>query len=171
MTIHRLERAQLLRSNRAEVFSFFEDATNLARLTPAFLNFTILTKTPIPMHEGTLIDYRIQLFGIPLRWRTEIEVYERGVRFVDRQIRGPYKLWRHTHTFADVSGGTLMTDRVDYALGFGPLGSAAHELFVRATLKRIFDYRAEVVASLFGPSNAPEPGARGGASLDRVPTD
>ena len=71
------------------------------------------------MQEGTLIDYRIQLFGIPLRWCTEIEVYERGVRFVDRQIRGPYKLWRHTHTFEDVSGGTLMTDQVDYALGFG----------------------------------------------------
>lgn len=152
MTVHKLRRVQLVPKPRAEVFSFFEDATNLARITPPFLGFEILTPSPIHMHAGTLIDYRIRLFGVPLRWRTEIELYEPGVRFIDRQLRGPYQLWRHTHTFRDVPGGTEMVDEVDYAVGFGPFGDAARALFVRRTLDRIFDYRARVVADIYGPA-------------------
>ncbi|MEZ4261862.1 MAG: SRPBCC family protein [Polyangiaceae bacterium] len=144
-----LERSQLIPRPRDEVFQFFEDASNLARITPPFLGFRILTPTPIPMGEGTLIDYRISIFGVPVRWRTRIELYERGVRFVDTQLRGPYRLWRHTHEFEDVRGGTSMLDRVEYAIGFGPFGSLARVLFVRRMLDRIFDYRREVVAQLF----------------------
>lgn len=147
--MHRLERTQVIPRPREEVFSFFEDATNLARITPPFLGFEILTPPPIRMSSGTLIDYRIRLFGAPLRWRTEIEVYEPAVRFVDRQLSGPYRVWRHTHVFRDVAGGTEMVDEVDYAIGFGPLGDVAHGLFVKRTLARIFDYRARTVASLF----------------------
>lgn len=102
------------------------------------------------MQAGTLIDYRIKLFGAPMRWRTEIELYEPRERFVDRQLRGPYELWRHTHVFRDVAGGTEMIDEVDYAVGFGPFGSIARRLFVERTLERIFDYRAETVGRLFG---------------------
>lgn len=150
MKSHRLRRVQFLPRPRPEVFSFFEDATNLAVLTPPFLGFEILTPPPIVMQAGTLIDYRIKLFGAPMRWRTEIEIYEPGERFVDRQLRGPYKLWRHTHLFRDVAGGTEMVDEVDYAIGFGPFGSVARALFVERTLERIFDYRADTVARLFG---------------------
>jgi ligand-binding SRPBCC domain-containing protein len=148
--IHRLEREQVLRRDREEVFAFFEDAGNLAAITPPFLDFQILTKPPIAMRVGTLIDYRIKLFGLPVDWRTEIEIYEPSTRFIDRQLRGPYRSWRHTHTFRDVPGGTLMVDHVDYAIGFGPFGTFAHHLFVERTLDRIFDYRAEVVARRFG---------------------
>lgn len=157
MRTQRLERVQLIPRPRSEVFAFFEDASNLARITPPFLGFHILTPPPIRMAPGTLIDYRIRLFGIPLDWRTEIEAYEPGVRFVDRQLRGPYRLWHHTHTFRDVPGGTEMTDKVDYAIGFGPFGRLAQALFVEHTLKRIFDYRAEVIASLFGRPTDPSP--------------
>jgi len=150
MKTHRLRRVQLLPRPRAEVFAFFEDATNLAVLTPPFLGFEILTPPPIVMQAGTLIDYRIKLFGAPMRWRTEIEIYEPRERFVDRQLRGPYELWRHTHVFRDVAGGTEMIDEVDYAVGFGPFGSIARRLFVERTLERIFDYRAETVGRLFG---------------------
>lgn len=150
MTRHHLHRSQVLPRPRGEVFAFFEDAANLARITPDFLGFEIVTPSPIAMGAGTVIDYRIRLFGIPMRWRTEIELYERGERFVDRQVRGPYRLWHHTHGFRDVPGGTEMVDDVDYEIGFGPLGGIAHGLFVRRTLARIFDYRAEVVAGLFG---------------------
>jgi ligand-binding SRPBCC domain-containing protein len=132
------------------VFAFFEDASNLARITPPFLGFQILTPPPIAMGSGTLIDYRIRLYGVPMVWRTRIEDYEPGVRFVDRQLRGPYRFWVHTHEFNDVPHGTSMTDRVEYQLPFGPLGAVSHALFVRRTLARIFDYRRAVIASTFG---------------------
>jgi ligand-binding SRPBCC domain-containing protein len=144
---HVLERVQILPRPREEVFAFFADARNLERLTPGFLNFSILTPTPIDIGEGALIDYRIRLFGVPLNWRTRIDVYEPGVRFVDRQLSGPYRTWIHLHEFSDHDGGraTKMLDRVEYEVGFGPFGRIARELIVRRTLERIFDYRAEVM--------------------------
>jgi len=145
----RLERRQILRHDLDGVFAFFADAQNLATITPPFLDFQILTKAPIEMRAGALIDYRIALFGIPIRWRTEIETFDPGVSFIDRQVRGPYERWRHTHTFSRVPEGTLMVDVVDYEVGFGPFGAVAHALFVRRTLAKIFDYRAEVVAARF----------------------
>jgi ligand-binding SRPBCC domain-containing protein len=148
-----LERVQVLPRPREEVFRFFEDAANLERLTPPFLNFRIETPGPIDMAEGTLIDYRLSLFGVPFGWRTRIVVYEPKDRFVDAQLRGPYKLWRHTHTFEDAvtpaGAGTQMTDRVEYELPLGPLGHAARALFVRATLEKIFDFRRDAIAALF----------------------
>ena len=154
MTTYVLEREQLVPRPRSEVFAFFEDAGNLERITPPFLRFRIVTPRPIAMHEGTLIDYRLSLFGLPFSWRTRIEVYEPRVRFVDMQIKGPYTLWRHTHTFDDVPGGTLMKDRVEYAIPLGPLGAAARAMFVRRTLERIFDYREATIAEIFGGAAA-----------------
>ena len=104
---HRLEYVQVIPLERSTVFSFFSDAFNLERLTPSFLNFSILTPAPIHVETGTLIEYTIRLFGIPMKWRTEIERFEPEREFVDNQIRGPYRLWHHTHTFEDVPGGTL----------------------------------------------------------------
>ena len=150
-----LEREQILGRPREEVFAFFEDATNLERITPPFLRFRILTPPPIVMRRGTLIDYQIALFGVPIRWRTRIDVYEPQARFVDTQLQGPYRVWRHTHEFEDVSGGTRMVDRVEYAVGFGPAGDAARTLFVSKTLDRIFDYRAATIDALFqGPTGS-----------------
>lgn len=145
-----LTREQRIPRPRAEVFAFFEDARNLELLTPKFLRFAIVTEGPIPMHEGTLIDYRIALFGVPLRWRTRIEQYEPPARFVDSQLRGPYRSWRHTHELVeDGPNATRMLDRVEYELPLGPLGTLAHALFVRRTLEQIFDYRYAEVARLF----------------------
>jgi len=156
-----LEREQIIRRPRAEVFEFFSDARNLERITPAFLNVRIVTPTPIEMKAGTLIDYRIRLFGVPLKWRTRIDVYEPGTMFVDRQLSGPYRTWIHTHAFSDVEGGkaTKMIDRVEYEIPFGPLGRIARLLFVRRTLERIFDHRAEVIGHRIddGPINATSP--------------
>lgn len=145
-----LERTQFVPRPRAAVFPFFADAANLEKLTPPFLGFTILTPPPIAMHAGTRIEYRIKLNGIPMKWRTLIEAYEPGDMFIDRQEKGPYKLWRHTHTFKDVPGGTELGDRVEYQLPFGPLGTIAHALFVKRQLRTIFDYRAQVMTEMFG---------------------
>jgi ligand-binding SRPBCC domain-containing protein len=129
-----------------EVFSFFGDAHNLNVLTPPFLQFRILTPAPILMHRGTLIDYRIRLRGVPITWRTRIAAWEPPYRFVDEQVRGPYRLWRHTHTFTPHDGGTLMADRVQYRVLGGRL---VHDLFVQQDLLRIFRYRLDALRGVF----------------------
>jgi ligand-binding SRPBCC domain-containing protein len=130
-----------------EVFPFFADARNLEKLTPEWLRFEVLTDGPIAMAAGTLIDYRIRWRGIPLRWRTEIEVWEPPGRFVDRQIRGPYRLWRHVHLFISREDGTSIVDRVEYA----PIGGTlAKRLVVARDVARIFAYRHGVLRRVFG---------------------
>jgi ligand-binding SRPBCC domain-containing protein len=154
--IHILERSQVVPLPRAEVFAFFADPRNLEALTPAFLHFSILAPAPTSLDVESRIDYRLSLFGVPFRWRTRIAAWQPGVRFVDVQERGPYALWHHTHTFADVGAATRVSDRVEYRLPLGPLGEAAHPLMVRRTLARIFDHRQERVATLLGEA----PGSR-----------
>lgn len=148
MRIHRLERTQELRRPLDEVFAFYADAANLEAITPPFLRFRILTPAPIAMRPGARIDYALSLFGMPLRWRTRIAVWEPGVRFVDEQERGPYALWRHTHSFEARGGATVVRDVVEYALPLGPLGALAHALLVKRTLRRIFDHRTEATRRL-----------------------
>jgi ligand-binding SRPBCC domain-containing protein len=144
---HTLRREQRLPGASDAVFAFFGDAQNLEAITPPWLSFRIVTPRPIDMGVGTLIEYRLRLHGLPISWLTEIAVWEPGVRFVDRQIRGPYALWHHTHEFAAAGADTIMRDTVRYALPFGPLGALAHRLFVRRDLHQIFDYRMTAVAS------------------------
>lgn len=146
-----LVREQVLARPRPEVFDFFSNAENLERITPKFLNFRMVTPTPIPMGVGTLIDYRLSLFGAPFGWRTLIEEWVPEERFVDTQLRGPYALWHHTHLFEDApGGGTLMRDVVRYEAPLGPLGRVAERLFVDRTVERIFDFRREATERLFG---------------------
>ncbi|MEW6320429.1 MAG: SRPBCC family protein [Acidobacteriota bacterium] len=135
-----------------EVFAFFADAGNLERLTPPWLKFRILTPGPIEMREGTLIDYRLSLHGIPIPWRTRITRWEPPHAFADQQLWGPYLLWHHTHTFEAVPRGTLCRDVVDYkVLG----GALVERLLVRRDLRRIFTYRQQAMLEAFG---APPPG-------------
>ena len=152
---HRLERAQLIPRPRPEVFAFFCDASNLQRITPPLVGFRILTPGPILIAAGTLIDYELKLYGVPVRWRTRIEAFEPGQAFTDIQLAGPYRSWHHRHEFADVPGGTRIVDRIDYALPLGVLGSVAHFLFVERTLQKIFDFREARIRELFGaPSSS-----------------
>jgi ligand-binding SRPBCC domain-containing protein len=142
-----LIREQRLPGTPADVFPFFGDAVNLERITPAWLRFRVITPKPIVMSEGTLIEYRLRLHGVPLRWLTRIDVWDPPDRFVDRQLRGPYRTWVHEHTFAaDGPDATLMRDRVEYALPLGALGALADALLVRRDLARIFDHRTASVA-------------------------
>ena len=123
-----------------EVFEFFADAHNLETITPPMLRFEALTPAPIRMGAGTLIDYKLRLRGIPMRWRSEITAWEPPHRFVDEQRRGPYSMWVHEHTFEEKDGGTLARDIVEYAV---PGGALVNRLFVARDVRRIFEYRTE----------------------------
>jgi ligand-binding SRPBCC domain-containing protein len=132
----------------AEIFPFFAEARNLEKITPPWLKFEVLTPDPIEMRPGTLIDYRIHVRGVPIRWRTEIVAWEPPHRFIDTQLTGPYRLWHHTHTFEDRGDSTLCRDEVRY----WPLGGALIDwLFVRRDVTNIFKYRRTSLLDLFPP--------------------
>lgn len=132
-----------------DVFPFFADAANLELLTPPWLKFEIVSPRPIEMRVGALIDYRIWLRIIPLRWRTRITTWKPPYRFVDEQLRGPYRLWIHEHTFSQDGSDVVVRDHVRYAVPGGPgLERIAHALLVKPDLARIFDYRVEAMQRL-----------------------
>jgi len=133
---------------RDAVFAFHADARNLERITPPWLQFHILTPTPVVMRPGTLIDYRLRLKGLPITWQSEITVWDAPHRFVDVQRRGPYRLWEHTHEFEDVKGGTRVRDSVRYALPLGLLGDLVRLLVVKRDVETIFAYRERAMLAL-----------------------
>lgn len=151
MREHVLRVEQTLNAPLDRVFAFFADAGNLEAITPPFLRFHIETPLPIEMKPGALIDYSLKLHGIRIRWRTRISAWEPNVRFVDEQIKGPYTLWVHEHTFAPVSGEpgrTVVTDTVRYAHAGWLLEPVVHNRLVRPRLDAIFKFRAEATGRL-----------------------
>jgi ligand-binding SRPBCC domain-containing protein len=147
MREHTLQTELWLPRPRHEVFPFFAEARNLQTITPPWLGFEVLTPEPIEMRPGTLIDYRVRVHGVPFRWRTEISEWQPPHRFVDVQLRGPYTLWHHTHSFEERDGGTLCLDQVRYRPRGGVL---VNWLFVQRDVARIFRYRQQRLGELFG---------------------
>jgi len=154
MRIYQLRRVQLLPVDIDTAWQFFSQAGNLSRITPDELGFVVLTRLDNqPIYNTMQIDYIVKpLFGIPLRWTTEIKQVNAPTKFIDKQIRGPYAFWEHTHLFEKVPGGTRMTDEVKYALPLGWLGQMAHWLLVKTKLNHIFDFRSKTLANYFGDS-------------------
>lgn len=150
MPSYTLQRQSFVQRPIAAVFDFFSHAENLELLTPPWLSFQVLTPKPIEMRRGATIAYQLRVHGIPLRWQSEIEQWNPPLEFIDVQVKGPYKFWRHMHRFAAVNGGTRITDVVNYALPFGPLGRLANRLQVARDLSKIFDYREQRVRELLG---------------------
>ena len=143
--IYRFSANQWLPRQPEEVFSFFSDAKNLEALTPPWVKFKILTPLPIDIKEGTLIDYKLKVHGLPIHWRTEITEWNPPHHFVDTQLMGPYTLLHHTHSFSSKDGGTLCSDLVRYR----PRGGALiNQLFVRRDVDKIFKYRKSQLQKL-----------------------
>jgi uncharacterized protein (TIGR01777 family) len=132
------------------VFPFFCSELNLEELTPPFLNFKVIGKSTADIEEGTLIDYRLSLHGVPLKWTSRIESWKPGVSFVDTQTSGPYRKWHHTHEFLPLGGGTLLRDRVLYQMPLGLVGDVSTAWKVVGDVKRIFDYRKKKIVEMFG---------------------
>ena len=144
----RLHRETLVQAPLADAFAFFADAANLERLTPPWLRFSIRTPMPVEMRAGVEIEYRLHLYGIPLRWVSVIEVWEPGVRFVDRQVAGPYLWWRHEHRFAAKGGVTRVEDEVQYRPRLAWLSRG----LVKRDVERIFAYRQAVLPHILQPT-------------------
>jgi ligand-binding SRPBCC domain-containing protein len=106
------------------------------------------------MRTGTVIDYRLSLRGVPITWRSEITEWDPPHRFVDEQRTGPYRRWKHAHVFESRDGGTLVSDRVEYATWGGVLVNA---VFVAPELRRIFDYRQAALSEYFRSPRASRP--------------
>ena len=136
-----------------QVFEFFADARGLDQLTPAYLRFEILTPDPIAVGPGVLLDYRLRIHGLPVRWQSEITVWDPPHRFVDEQRKGPYRWWIHEHRFVPKHGDTDVVDRVHYGV---PGGALTHGLFIARDLRAIFEYRAARLRRLFGSAAGPD---------------
>src|SRR3954452_21117298 len=147
---HLLRREQRLAAPPPAGVGFFSDARNLEAITPPLLRFRLLTPEPVAMEVGTFLQYALRVHGVPVRWDTLIQEWEPPVRFVDVQVRGPYRLWHHTHELlaVDDGRGTLMRDTVRYAIGFVLAGEVARRTVVRRDLEAIFAFRAERVPGL-----------------------
>ena len=148
--IHVLRREQRLEAPPSAVVPLFADPRNLEAITPPLLRFRLLTPEPIAMGAGTFLQYALRLHGVPVRWDTLIQEWHPPVHFVDVQVRGPYRLWHHTHELVAVDGGTLMRDTVRYSVGLGVLGEVARRALVVRDLEAIFAFRAELVPALVG---------------------
>jgi len=137
-----------------EVFDFFSNATNLERLTPPLIRFEVLTPAPITMREGLLIDYKLRIRGVPMRWQSEITAWQPQGYFVDEQRRGPYSFWRHQHRFEAAGDQTRVIDDVYYGV---PGGALVHTLLVRRDVQKIFAYRQQTLEQLFPAASSLQP--------------
>jgi len=149
MKPHIIIRKTIIKRPLHEVFDFFSKAENLNLLTPPELQFKILTPLPIEMKQGTLIDYKIKLNGISFAWKTLIAKWQHNEYFVDEQIKGPYKIWHHTHSFKAIDGGTEMTDEVKYLSPGWIFEPIIQALFIKKKVEQIFDYRNSQLKTIF----------------------
>jgi ligand-binding SRPBCC domain-containing protein len=151
MKIYYYKTEQFLSTDINTAWNFFSSAENLPKITPPELEFNILTASgDKDIYQGMLIEYTVRpLFGIPLHWQTEILKIKKPEMFMDKQLKGPYKIWEHTHLFIQKEKGVLMKDEVKYRLPFGIAGKMAHSLIVRKKIERIFNYRREILNKLF----------------------
>jgi ligand-binding SRPBCC domain-containing protein len=143
------ERTTTLAAPLAEVFDFFAQPENLARITPPAVGFRVLRAPARPLREGDVLEYRLRAAGLPLRWRSRITLWQPGRAFADLQERGPFAYWLHTHTFSEEGNVVTMHDHVDYRLPFGLLGRLVASALVRRTIAKAFDYRAAALRNRF----------------------
>jgi ligand-binding SRPBCC domain-containing protein len=150
MTLYTLHKKQFIQRPLLDVFSFFERPENLATITPSWLGFRLLTRSPVLMKKDAVIEHSVRVMGVRVRWKSLIREYEPPFRFVDVQLKGPYAFWHHTHVFTEVNGGTLISDEIQYAMPLGVIGKIVQRVAVKRQLDDIFAFRAEMIKRIFG---------------------
>ncbi len=153
MSVHQFKTTQFLNIGIIEAWDFFSTPLNLPEITPPYLDFKILTKLSTDkIYEGMIIDYVVKpILNISMHWQTRIYNVIETLSFTDKQMKGPYKMWEHTHFFEEKNDGVLMTDIILYELPFGILGDIAHSLFIRKKIENIFAYRQNILSKKFNP--------------------
>ncbi|WP_007510336.1 SRPBCC family protein [Pseudofrankia saprophytica] len=96
--------------------------------------------------EGEEVTWRARHFGLPITMTSRVTALEFPVRFVDEQVKGPFKSFRHVHEFEATSGGTVMTDRVRFTAPLGPLGRLVERLVLGRYLERLIVDRGHFLA-------------------------
>ena len=124
-----------------EVFDFFSDVKNLEVLTPPLLNFKVVDKSTENIQEGTKINYKLKIRGVPAKWTSLITNWQPMKEFADVQLKGPYSKWYHRHLFKPLAGGVLLEDKVVYRLPFSRFGGNLLHWFILKDIKTIFSYR------------------------------
>ena len=149
--MHHYRTEQFLPISIQEAWDFFSNPGNLEKITPKDMDFVVLTELDDgPIYTGMEIEYTVRpMFGIPVKWKTLISDVKDYQQFTDKQLKGPYSVWEHTHTFEEMNGGVLMRDHIKYKLPMGPLGAIAHKLFVKKRIEQIFDYRYVILKEMF----------------------
>ena len=151
MKIFRLEKSINLPITIEECWQFFSSPKNLKVITPAYMGFNIIDVEETSMYPGQIIKYNVTpLFGINMKWVTEISHAKKNKFFVDEQRFGPYKFWHHKHIFKVIDGGVKVIDILDYALPFGFLGVLFHPYLIKPKLDEIFNYREKKLIEIFG---------------------
>ena len=151
MSVFQYKTEQVLPIDLEHAWDFFSSPKNLSVITPPEMDFKILTElNGQEIYEGMLIDYTVKpLLGIAMHWQTKICKVQKHKVFADTQLKGPYKLWEHTHTFEPLNDGVLMKDVINYELPFGFLGNIAHALLVKKKIENIFAYRKSILEKIF----------------------
>lgn len=152
MKIYQLKTSQKLPISIEKAWNFFSDPKNLAKITPTWLNFQIVSDLPPKMHAGMIIVYTVRpILNISTTWVTEITHVKENFYFVDEQRFGPYKMWHHEHVFKDNGDGTItMEDLVSYVVPFGIIGRIANHFILRKRINDIFNFRRNVLIKMFG---------------------
>jgi len=148
MRTYLLQCELLVKRPLKETFAFFENPANLGKITPPWLSFNIVTKD-VAMREGAQFDYVIRWLGLPMKWRSVISRYEPPNEFADEQLIGPYKTWRHRHTFSETANGVIVGDHLEYSLPLGPLGAIAQFVMVKRQLEEVFRFRQSALSKIF----------------------
>jgi len=150
--MYQLRKTQNIPISVSEAWDFFSKPDNLAKITPEYMNFKILSKSDAgEMYPGMFITYTVSpLFHLSLNWATEITQIKQHKYFIDNQVKGPYKIWHHEHHFKAIDGGTEMRDVLFYDMPYGFLGRLVHKLFIQKRVEEIFEFRERKIKELFG---------------------
>ncbi len=133
-------KSTLIATSREELFAFHANPENIKIVTPPYIKTKLLFVSDNPLVAGSSIQLKSVRFGIPQEWLVKVTDYNAPSYFTDTQLKGPFKLFKHTHKFESSINGTILTDVVYYIPKGNFLGKLVKS-FIHKELVKMFDYR------------------------------